>query len=213
MNTISNQIQNSQINNVLSALHQDAKTDGFRMMKAMAKSLVKKIEPQDAKHAYLPISKAQGHSIFDMIVQNNFKNIIEFGTSFGISTIYLAAAAQQTGGKVVTTEIVPEKCAQALKNFAKAGVENQIELREGDATKTLSDWNQPIDFLLLDGWKNLYLPLFQMLEKHFHENTIVFVDNADFPEVQAFLSHVQRMGKFTISHMEVDRGKAVLITM
>jgi len=212
MNIISNQIQNPQIKNVLNALHQDAKYDSVRMMKAAGKLLFGKLEPKDVKAAYLPISEKQGKFIFDLIVKNELKNVVEFGTSFGVSTLYLAAAVQQTGGKVVTTEIIPEKCEQASKNFAKAGMESFIELREGDAMKTLSDWNEPIDFLLLDGWKDLYAPLFNMLEKHFHENTIVYVDNADFGEAQSFLSHVQRSGRYSILPVQGEGGKAVLVS-
>ena len=204
---------NRQAQIVLNDLHKAAKSDGIKVLKALGVGIFKKIEPHHVKSAYLPISKEQGNFMYDVIVKNQYKHIVEFGTSFGISTIYLALAAEQTGGKVVTTEIVSEKCEQAKKNFVSAGVENFIELREGDALESFKNWNQSVDFLLLDGWKDLYLPVFRLLENNFHKNTLVFVDNTNFKGVKHFLKVIQQSSKYQIESMQLDKGNSAIITI
>ena len=206
-------LENQRINAVLEGMHQAAKSDGIKVLKALGVGIFKKIEPHHVKSAYLPISKEQGNFMYDVIVKNQYKHIVEFGTSFGISTIYLASATQQTGGKVVTTEIVPEKCEQARKNFVSAGVENFIELREGDALESLKNWNQSVDFLLLDGWKDLYLPIFSLLENKFHKNTMIFVDNTNFKGVKHFLKVIKQSSKYQIESIHVDKGNSAIITI
>ncbi|MBK8080185.1 MAG: class I SAM-dependent methyltransferase [Saprospiraceae bacterium] len=204
---------NRQAQIVLNDLHKAAKTDGIKVLKALGVGIFKKIEPHHVKSAYLPISKEQGQWMYDIIVKNQYKHIVEFGTSFGISTIYLALAAEQTGGKVVTTEIVSEKCDQAVINFEKAGLENYIELRQGDALESLKNWNQSVDFLLLDGWKDLYLPVFRLLENNFHPNTNIFVDNTNFKGVKHFLKVIQQSSKYQIESIQLDKGNSAIITI
>lgn len=204
---------NKQAQTVLNELYNEAKSDGIKVLKALGVGIFKKLEPHHVKSAYLPISKEQGLWMYDVIVKNQYKNMIEFGTSFGISTIYLALAAEQTGGNVVTTEIVPEKCDQARKNFVSAGVENFIELREGDALESLKNWNQSVDFLLLDGWKDLYLPIFSLLENKFHKNTMIFVDNTNFKGVKHFLKVIKQSSKYQIESIHVDKGNSAIITI
>ena len=119
----------------------------------------------------LDLSQQQGQFLYDLLVQRGAKNIIEFGTSFGISTLYLGAAAKVNGGQVITTELLPEKCEVAQENFAQAGLSNYIELREGDAMETLREVPDQVDFLLLDGWNDLYLPILKLIEPRWIEVT------------------------------------------
>lgn len=86
--------------------------------------------------------------------------------------------------------MLESKAKKAIKNFEKSGVKHLIEVKIGDALETLKNHNLPIDFLLLDGWKDLYLPLFQMLESNFHSATIIYVDNANMSGSKEFLSLV-----------------------
>lgn len=182
--------QQRQIETTLVDLYNDSKFDFFKMIKGATKSIFRPMQPSDFKDTYLSISKEQGKDITEIIKANNFKNIIEFGTSFGISTLFLAQGVLQTKGNIITTELLESKAKKAIENFKKAGVNNLIEVRIGDALETLKNHNLPIDFLLLDGWKDLYLPLFQMLELNFHNNTVIYVDNADMSDSKEFLSSV-----------------------
>lgn len=202
--------QQRQIEMTIAELYQDAKNDYLKMMKGLAKSVFRPMQPTDFKDAYLSISKQQGEDLIQLIKQNDFKTIIEFGTSFGISTLFLAHAIIETGGNVITTELIESKAKTAIENFKRAGVNHLIEVRIGDAMKTLKNHQAPIDLLLLDGWKDLYLPLFRMLEPNFHVNTIIYVDNADMGEAQSFLKIVNQNPKYLLQSKY--NGKVVLIS-
>ena len=197
------------VEKTLRDLHQDAKKDYMRVGKGIVKSIFRPIQPSDFEHAYLPISKEQGAAIRQLIVQNDCKNVVEFGTSFGISTIYLADAVRQIGGKVITTELLESKAARAKQNISKAGLSDYVEVRIGDAMETLKEFSEPIDFLFLDGWKDLYLPLFQLLEPRFHAGTVIYADNMDMAGTQYYGNYVLGKTPLYVSRM-VDGGKAML---
>lgn len=200
-----------QITNTLNELFNDSKYDLVKMAKGAAKSVFRPMQPSDFKDAYLSISKEQGQGLIKLIVDNRLKNIVEFGTSFGISTLFLAQGVMETGGHIITTELIDTKAKKAMDNFKRAGVNDLIEVRIGDAMETLKNHNESIDLLLLDGWKDLYLPLFEMLEPNFNTNTIIYVDNANMADSQIFLRTVGKNKKY---HLQPKfGGKVVLITL
>ncbi len=201
--------QQGRIKSIIAELYHDAKNDYLRMMKGVAKSIFRPMQPADFKDAYLAISQEQGEGLVKLVTAKKSKNIVEFGTSFGISTLFLAQGAIETGGSIITTELIASKAQKAIENFKKAGVNDLIELRTGDAMQTLKNYNKPIDLLLLDGWKDLYLPLFQMLEPNYHANTIIYVDNADMAESRTFLNVVNQNSKYQLDYKY--HGKVVLI--
>ena len=203
--------QQEQIETTLAYLYNDARYDILKAMKGFAKSAFRPIQPSNFEDAYLSISKEQGEDLKQLIKQHNIKDIVEFGISFGISTLFLAQGALETGGTIITTELIESKALKAIENFEKAGVNNLIEVRIGDALETLKNHNESIDLLLLDGWKNLYLPLFEMLESNFHQNTCIYVDNADMAETKAFLRTVGLNSKYQFQPQH--QGKVVLITI
>lgn len=191
-------------------LYKDSKKGGG-FVTALPKILFKsEIRPEDFKNHYLAISKDQGEFIYNLIVKKKLKKIVEFGTSFGISTLFLAAAAKECGGKIITSELIAEKAKKASQNFSEAGVQNLIDLRVGDAMKTLSKDVGKIDFLLLDGWKDLYLPLLKQLEPQFHEQTVVYVDNANMKGVEPTLKHLEESHYYETEVLH--QGRAVLAT-
>ena len=134
-------IKDARIKKTLDRLHTEAAAQRLTLVKGLVKGLFRKLKPEDMQDAYIPISRQQGEFLYDLLLREEAIHIVEFGTSFGISTIYLAAAAKQTNGKVITTEILPNKCQVAKHNFREAGLEKWIELREGDAMETLTGIN------------------------------------------------------------------------
>lgn len=174
-----------------------------------AKAAFKPVTPSDLGSIYMSISQEQGEFIYHTIVEHGCKTIVEFGTSFGISTLFLAAGAKKTGGTVITTEIISSKADQARKNFEKAGVSELIDLRIGDALDTLKGLKKPVDFLLLDGWKNLYLPLFKQLESQFAEGTIIYSDNMNMADAKPLLEYI-RLRSHTYMTQTIHQGKAEL---
>ena len=204
-------MQNAQIEKTLAELYKDSKYDKFKIIKKIGKRYFRPIEPADFKDIYLSITKKQGESLVKLIKENNLKNIIEFGTSFGISTIFLAQGAIQTKGKIITTELIESKAKKAIENFKRAGINELIDVKIGNALDTLKNYNNSIDLLFLDGWNNLYLPLFTLLEPNFHKDTIIYVDNANMDDSRSFLKTVEKKSKFKIQTLH--KGKAALIRL
>lgn len=198
----------------LNRLHRDSSREMGKILKGLSKGIFRKLQPEDLKDAYIAISRNQGEFLYDLLLETQAKNIVEFGTSFGISTLYLAAAAKKNNGKVITTELLAEKCAVAQKNFVEAGLEDFIELRQGDAMKTLQNLDHSIDFLLMDGWNDLYLPLLQQLEPFFKDGTIIYTDNASFKSAKPYLDYIySRPEKYSSRRIADDKGGSELTTV
>jgi predicted O-methyltransferase YrrM len=108
----------------------------------------------------------------------NARTVVEAGTSFGVSTLYLAAAVRDNGGgTVIATEYEPEKARLARGHFREAGLADHIDLREGDLRETLKELAGPIDFLLADVWTPLALPALALVAPHMRRGAIAITDN------------------------------------
>jgi len=133
------------------------------------------------KDAALPVSPETGRLLYLLARSSGARTIVEFGTSFGISTLHLAAALRDSGGgRVITSEFEPSKVARARKNLEAGGLADLVEFREGDALQTLSrDLPSPIDLVLLDGAKALYSDILSLLEARLRPGALIVADNAD----------------------------------
>jgi predicted O-methyltransferase YrrM len=106
------------------------------------------------------------------------RRVVEAGTSFGVSTLYLADAVRANGGGVVIgTEVEPAKARAARAVFAEAGLEALIDLREGDLRETLRDVGGPVDFVLIDIWTPLARPALERVSPKLRPGAIVVADN------------------------------------
>lgn len=134
-----------------------------------------------AKDYYLAVSRQTGTLCYMLARACRARSIVEFGTSFGVSTLHLAAALKDNGGGcVISSEYVPSKVARARENVAAAGLADFVEIREGDALETLArDLPDVIDLVLLDGAKGLYSQVLSLLEKRLRVGALVIADNAD----------------------------------
>jgi predicted O-methyltransferase YrrM len=133
------------------------------------------------KEFHLAVSQETATLLYMLARAAKARSIVEFGTSFGISTLHLAAALRDNGGgRVISTEFEPSKVAKARANFIAAGLSDLVEVREGDALETLaSDLPEQIDLVLLDGAKSLYPPVLALLEKRLRAGALIVADNAD----------------------------------
>jgi len=134
------------------------------------------------KDLWLPVSRETGVLLYMLARSTLAKSIVEFGTSFGISTLHLAAALRDNGGgRIITSEFEPSKVARAREHLAEGGLADLVEVREGDALKTLSaDLPETIDLLLLDGAKPLYPEILSLVESRLKSGALIVADNADF---------------------------------
>ena len=111
------------------------------------------------------------------------RRVVEAGTSFGVSTLYLAAAVRENvredggSGLVIGTELEPTKAARARAHFEEAKLSEYIEVREGDLRETLRDVGGPVDFMLMDIWTPLARPALERVAPHLRRGAIVMADN------------------------------------
>lgn len=143
------------------------------------------------KDLALPVSRETGTLLYILARGCGARVIVEFGTSFGISTLHLAAALRDNGGgRLITTEFEPSKVACARDNLAAGGLIDLVEIREGDALQTLGDdLPETIDLLLLDGAKALYPEILARVESRLRPGALIVADNADHsPD---YLAHVR----------------------
>lgn len=134
------------------------------------------------KDLWLPVSRETGVLLYMLVRSTCAHSIVEFGTSFGISTLHLAAALRDNGGgHIITSEFEPSKVARAREHLAEGGLADLVEVREGDALKTFSvDLPESIDLLLLDGAKPLYPEILNLVESRLKQGALIVADNADF---------------------------------
>lgn len=127
----------------------------------------------------LPLNPEQGDLLYLLARARKPRCAVEFGTSFGVSTLYLASAIRDGGGdgRVIGTELVPAKAAAARFNLTAAGLADFVEIREGDARETLRQLDEPVDLLLIDGWPQLAMDVLRIVEPRLADSAIVMVDN------------------------------------
>jgi predicted O-methyltransferase YrrM len=146
------------------------------------------------KQFYLAVSPGTARLLYMLARSARARSIIEFGTSFGISTIHMAAALRDNGGgRLIGSEFESGKVAKARANLQAAGLSDLVEIREGDALDTLArDLPEGIDLVLLDGAKGLYSKVLELLQARLRPGAFIVADNADYcPE---YLAHVRAPG-------------------
>lgn len=130
----------------------------------------------------LSIGPQTGRVLNTLIKGAKAQNILEIGTSYGHSTVWLAEAAHATGGRVLTIDCVRNKHEYARAMSAKAGLGKHVEFRLGDAREVIAGLPGPFDFVLLDLWKDLYIPCFDLFYPKLKPGAYVAADNMIHPE-------------------------------
>jgi predicted O-methyltransferase YrrM len=163
-----------------------------------------------AKDWPLAVSRETGTLLYMLARSSRARNVVEFGTSFGISTLHLAAALRDNGGgRLITCEFEPSKVARARTNIAAAGLADLVEIREGDALKTLArDLPETIDLVLLDGAKGLYPAILALVESRLRSGALIVADNAGWSP-----DYLARMRSTSHGYLSIPFGEDVELTM
>lgn len=207
---------------VLSSLHSSAAVNDEEVIPRVLTLAVERGAQSDQEmsdllaEAHIPISSVVGRLLHVLALTRPPGCIVEFGTSHGLSTIYLAAATSADDPPVIATEAEPAKITAARENFSLAGVADRIDLRAGDAFETLADLDQPISMLFLDGWKGLYLPLLRHLEGLLVNGAIVVADDTTLlPDLCAdYLDYIRgNTDQYVSSALPVGDGLEVSVVL
>ena len=180
-------IGDARVRAVLTRLHREANRQTFGLLRAGLPQLPRLLlgrglSSRRLEHAlsdkYIPLEPAQGMLCYLLARSLRAQRIVEFGTSFGVSTIYLAMAVRDNGGgRVIGTELLPAKAAKARQHLAEAGLAEFVEIREGNALETLRSLDGPVDFLLNDGFPRFALDVIKLVAPRLREGAIVLADN------------------------------------
>ncbi len=165
--------------------------DGSRRFADLSKSSAQ--ERADAlSDIYMPVTREAGRLLYSLVRATRPAIVVEFGMSFGLSALHLASAVRDNGtGQVFTTELSTTKIASAKQTFAETGLDDVITVLEGDALETLKTLTGEIGFVLLDGWKELYLPVLELLEPQLATGALLVADNTSMADTQSYLDRVR----------------------
>ena len=193
-----NSLTSGPVAQVLERLHQEAEVadreliaammavleaPGARMDNIVAEVLTKKKDyrANSSEHVerFLAVSPAYGRFLYMTARACKATQIVEFGTSMGISTIYLATALRDNGGgHLISTELQPGKVVRARENLRAAGLDDLVDIREGDALETLGHLEGDVELLLIDGAMTLYLQVLKLVEPRLKSGAVVLAENA-----------------------------------
>ncbi len=163
---------------------QVTETNAYISRRVEEGTLAKSGDFDDDKHRFysdkmVALDRDKGEFCYQLLRSRRAERVVEAGTSFGVSTLYLAAAVrdnQVDNGLVIGTEYEPKKAAAARENFEEAGLSDFIELREGDLRETLKEIDGPVDFVLLDIWE-VALSALELVSPKLRPGAIVLCDN------------------------------------
>ncbi len=146
--------------------------------------------PRDEAYArvdnyLLPVGPETGRLMHDLIRAARPRLVVEVGSSYGYSTLWLADAARAVDARLVSLEIHPGKIAAASAMLASVGLGGVVRFVEGDALQSLEALDGPVDFALIDLWKDLYIPCFDRLAGKLSPGALVIADNIVFPPENA----------------------------
>jgi len=159
----------------------------------------------------LAVGPEVGWLMHALIIGRGAKRILELGTSYGYSTAFLASAARTTGGKVYTMDLADNKQQYARTQLGEAGLLPQVEWMLGDATQMLRTLDGPFDFVLVDLWKNLYVPCLNLFYGKLAANAVIVADNMLFPEIaradaEAYRAAVKAKGNLQSVLLPIGNG-------
>ncbi len=181
---------------VLERLYNDAMTTDLPALQAAGEQGLDDSDPgfyEKMSGAYLPVLPDFGTLLYLVARISHARSIVEFGTSFGISTIFLAAALQDNGaGKIITTEFQSNKAEQARRNLVAAGLDRWVEIRTGDALESLrTNLPERVDLLFLDGTKAHYLAICRLLASRLASGSLIASDNSEKESAAAYLAYIR----------------------
>ncbi len=177
-------LDQTQVREVLSRLYAEAEATDAKVSaeeQALARAAGGLIDEQTLAsmrdRSFMAVAPEVGRLIYLLVRSRRPALIVEFGMSFGLSAIHIAAALRDNGfGRLITTEQSANKAMRAAQHLTQAGLSDLVEIRLGDAFQTLSAMGG-IDLLMLDGWKPLYLPMLRQLEPALSPGCLVIADD------------------------------------
>lgn len=163
----------------------------------------------------IPVGPDTGQLLHMLARSVRAQQLVEIGASYGYSTLWLADAARETGGKLHSFELSQEKVDYALDKLRRVGLHQHVEFHVGDALKRVPELSGPFDLVLIDCWKSLYIPSFKQLLPKLSGGAIVVADNMLKPvevrhDAQKYQAYVR--GCPGVDSLQLDIGSGIELT-
>jgi predicted O-methyltransferase YrrM len=134
------------------------------------------------------------------------REILEIGSSNAVSTIWLATAALQTGGRVTGTEILPQRAAEANRNLAAAGLDDVARVLPGDARETATSLPGPFDLIFIDAEKDDYVDHFHAVIDRVRHGALILADNVVSHDLSAYQAMLRARADIETVTIPLERG-------
>jgi predicted O-methyltransferase YrrM len=157
----------------------------------------------------LNVPESDGQLLYDLIIENNYKNAVEIGTSTGHSGIWIAWALSKTGGKLTTIEIDEQRHKEALENFEKAGLSKYIDARLADAHELAPALKGPVDFVFSDADKDWYINYFKDMDPKLVVGGCFAAHNVNERTNYFFYEYVSKLPNYKTTIDNRGRGMSI----
>jgi caffeoyl-CoA O-methyltransferase len=152
------------------------------------------------------VERQTGRWLALLVRATNARELLEIGSSNGVSTIWLAAAARQNGGQVIGTEILPERVAEANRNLAEAGLDGVARVVAGEARATVASLPGPFDLVFIDAEKDDYVDHFAAVVDRVEIGGLILADNVISHDLSAYQAMLRSRSDVETVTVPIDRG-------
>lgn len=168
------------------------------MLDEKVRAVLARLEAEDAKEREEGVSRelrarqvarTTGQFLFSLVAPQWDCEVLEIGGSRGYSSIWLGAGVRHLGGRVLSLEADPAKVEAWRANVAEAGLEETVELIDGDAFETLPQIEDVFDIVFIDAEKEDYERLFQLARDKVEPGSLFVADNV--------LSHAEPLAEYS----------------
>ena len=168
-------------------------------------------DAQEVPHSrkMLNITPDTGRLLLILVITRRATRILEVGTSNAYSTIWLADAAREISGQVITLERSHDKVTHARANLSEAGLAEYVDLKEGDAAEALKQLSGPFDLVFLDADRPQYLTYFELVFPKLVSGGLLIADNviSHAHELTGYLSRVKADSRLFSVTLPVGKGE------
>src|SRR5215204_1973357 len=152
------------------------------------------------------VERETGRWLALLVRATKARELLEIGSSNGVSTIWLAAAVRQTGGRVTGTEILPERAAEANRNLADAGLDAVARVVAGDARATVASLTGPFDLVFIDAEKDDYVDHLGAVIDRLRPGGLILADNVISHDLSSYQTLLRARNDVETVTIPIGRG-------
>lgn len=194
------------------------------MLDDKVRAVLARLEAEDAREREEGVAREQrarqvarstGQFLFGLVAPQWDCEVLEIGGSRGYSSIWFGAGVRYLGGRVLSLEADPVKCEAWRQNVVEAGLEDWVELVEGDAFETLPEVNDVFDIVFIDAEKDDYERLFQLARDKVEPGALFVADNVTSHQETLGAYSAARQADATLESVTVplDRGLELSVAL